>query len=170
MRITILALGTRGDVEPYLALGLGLQASGYQVCMAVPTNFDSVVQQHGLGYRPLGIDMPDLIRSDIGQLALGSDHRYLRFLGYLREMAAPLAQRLLQDMWTACQGDTRKSVSMRNLSVSCKFRRDDPVGRLYGGWVISEVWGDGRVAAGHLRDRGRRPGCSLPSCSAGRQT
>ena len=26
MRITILALGTRGDVQPYIALGLGLKA------------------------------------------------------------------------------------------------------------------------------------------------
>ena len=104
MRLTILALGTRGDIEPYLALGLGLQASGYQVSMAAPTNFESVIRQHGLDYKPLGIDMPHLIRSEIGQLALGTDRRYLRFIGCIREMAAPLAHRLLHDMWTACQG------------------------------------------------------------------
>ena len=34
MRITIFALGTRGDVQPYIALGLGLQAAGHQVKLA----------------------------------------------------------------------------------------------------------------------------------------
>ena len=29
MRITILTVGTRGDVQPYIALGLGLQAAGH---------------------------------------------------------------------------------------------------------------------------------------------
>jgi UDP:flavonoid glycosyltransferase YjiC (YdhE family) len=31
MRITVLTLGTRGDVQPYVALGLGLQRAGHQV-------------------------------------------------------------------------------------------------------------------------------------------
>ena len=103
MRITILALGTRGDVEPYLALGLGLQASGYRVCLATPTNFEPVIRRHGLDYMPLGIDMSHLIQGRTGKLALGADRGYLRFIGCIREMAAPLAHGLLQDMWTACQ-------------------------------------------------------------------
>ena len=33
-RITILALGSRGDVQPYITLGQGLQAAGHQVRVA----------------------------------------------------------------------------------------------------------------------------------------
>ena len=33
-KICILTFGTRGDVQPYLALGLGLQAAGYEVTIA----------------------------------------------------------------------------------------------------------------------------------------
>ncbi|MFN2214155.1 MAG: glycosyltransferase, partial [Anaerolineales bacterium] len=34
MKITIATVGTRGDVQPYIALGLGLQADGHQVQIA----------------------------------------------------------------------------------------------------------------------------------------
>src|SRR3989304_4329314 len=37
--ITLLTSGTRGDVQPYLALGLGLQAAGYRVVVATHANF-----------------------------------------------------------------------------------------------------------------------------------
>jgi hypothetical protein len=31
MEISLVAIGSRGDVQPYIALGLGLQRAGYQV-------------------------------------------------------------------------------------------------------------------------------------------
>ncbi|MGB7417232.1 MAG: glycosyltransferase [Thermosynechococcaceae cyanobacterium] len=31
MHITILAIGSRGDVQPFVALGVGLKQAGYQV-------------------------------------------------------------------------------------------------------------------------------------------
>jgi UDP:flavonoid glycosyltransferase YjiC (YdhE family) len=34
MKIAIQTLGTRGDVQPYIALGLGLQKAGYTVTPA----------------------------------------------------------------------------------------------------------------------------------------
>ena len=34
MRITIITIGSYGDVQPYIALGLGLQAAGHNVCLA----------------------------------------------------------------------------------------------------------------------------------------
>ena len=34
MRIAIQTLGTRGDVQPYVALGLGLRRAGHDVVLA----------------------------------------------------------------------------------------------------------------------------------------
>ncbi|NET17070.1 MAG: glycosyltransferase, partial [Okeania sp. SIO1H6] len=48
MRITILALGTRGDVQPYIALGLGLQAAGHQVKIASLDIFEDFISNKGL--------------------------------------------------------------------------------------------------------------------------
>ncbi len=40
MRIVLIALGTRGDVQPMLALGQGLQAAGHQVRIIAGSNFE----------------------------------------------------------------------------------------------------------------------------------
>lgn len=39
LHITILTVGSRGDVQPYCALGLGLQHAGYWVKVATHDNF-----------------------------------------------------------------------------------------------------------------------------------
>ena len=31
MQVAIITIGTRGDIQPYIALGQGLQAAGYEV-------------------------------------------------------------------------------------------------------------------------------------------
>jgi hypothetical protein len=50
MRITIPTTGSRGDVEPYIALGVGLRARGHEVCVATHANFEKAVCQHGLEF------------------------------------------------------------------------------------------------------------------------
>ena len=39
MRVAIHTLGTRGDVQPYLALALGLKQAGHEVLIAAPFQF-----------------------------------------------------------------------------------------------------------------------------------
>jgi len=48
MRLTILAAGSRGDIQPYLALGVGLQASGHRVRFAAFRNFAPFINSYGL--------------------------------------------------------------------------------------------------------------------------
>ncbi len=42
MRITITTLGTRDDVRPNVALGLGLQAASYTICVATHARFETL--------------------------------------------------------------------------------------------------------------------------------
>ena len=60
MRITILAFGSRGDVQPYVALGLGLQRAGHKVRLVALSQFKAFVESRGLDFYSLGIDMRDL--------------------------------------------------------------------------------------------------------------
>ena len=48
MKIRILAMGTRGDVQPYVALGLGLQRVGYDVTLGTTADFRSLAADSGL--------------------------------------------------------------------------------------------------------------------------
>lgn len=53
MRIMIIAMGSRGDVQPYVALGKGLKAAGHSVRLATHENFESLVNSHALEFYPL---------------------------------------------------------------------------------------------------------------------
>ena len=50
MRIAIIASGSRGDVEPYLALGKGLQQAGHVVRFVAHENFATLVKSHGVEF------------------------------------------------------------------------------------------------------------------------
>lgn len=62
MQITILAYGSRGDVQPYLALGLGLKWAGHAVRLAAPEQFEAWVRGYGLDFAGLPGDPAELVR------------------------------------------------------------------------------------------------------------
>jgi glycosyl transferase family 28 len=48
MKITMIAFGTRGDVQPAVALGKALKSRGHRVCVLAGANFASWIEHHGL--------------------------------------------------------------------------------------------------------------------------
>ncbi|HSR29192.1 MAG TPA: glycosyltransferase, partial [Anaerolineae bacterium] len=56
MRIVVNTFGTRGDVQPYIALGLGLQRAGHSVLIVTHHIFADFVRQHGLEVHLLHLD------------------------------------------------------------------------------------------------------------------
>jgi UDP:flavonoid glycosyltransferase YjiC (YdhE family) len=63
MRIAILATGSRGDVEPYIALGLGLQEAGHVVRLVTLQNFEALVKVRGLEFWPIAGNVQEIIQS-----------------------------------------------------------------------------------------------------------
>lgn len=51
MRIAIIASGSQGDVQPYIALGKGLKQAGYAVRLITQENFASLVTSYGIEKR-----------------------------------------------------------------------------------------------------------------------
>ena len=62
-RIVITSWGSFGDVNPYLALGLGLRARGHDVVLCMPPYYEPVVRSAGLGFAP---GAPDAVRTVFG--------------------------------------------------------------------------------------------------------
>ncbi|RCV32607.1 hypothetical protein SETIT_7G016700v2 [Setaria italica] len=56
MQIVILIVGTRGDVQPFVAIGKRLQDYGHRVRLATHANFKEFVLTAGLEFYPLGGD------------------------------------------------------------------------------------------------------------------
>jgi UDP:flavonoid glycosyltransferase YjiC (YdhE family) len=57
MRILLMGFGSRGDVQPLIALGKGLQQSGYTATIAAGTNFQAWIEGEGLEFASIGFDV-----------------------------------------------------------------------------------------------------------------
>ena len=66
MRITLLAVGSRGDVQPYIALGRQLQVAGHDVCLASHAVFAPLVEAHYLRFHELAGDPRMLAQTELG--------------------------------------------------------------------------------------------------------
>lgn len=100
VKVAILTLGTRGDVQPYVALGAGLRAAGYEVTLATGKGFGGLVEGHRFDYVPLAADLFDLMQSAEGRASLRSPRAALRVLRQL----APTYRRVLDQTWEAARG------------------------------------------------------------------
>lgn len=76
MKITLLTYGSRGDVQPFLALAVGLKKAGYAATLAAPHRFADFIKQHGVDCTPLPGDPDELSRmfNDAG----GNAYRMVR--------------------------------------------------------------------------------------------
>ena len=99
MNITIATVGTRGDVQPYVALGRGLQSSGHQVQIATDPIFQTFIEKSGLGFAPVEADPRHALQEDLQKI--GSNP--LRLLRWIDRQFTPLARKYFIDMHAACQ-------------------------------------------------------------------
>jgi sterol 3beta-glucosyltransferase len=102
MLITILAIGSRGDVQPYIALGVELKKAGYRVRVVTFENFGNFVQEFGLEFYPLSGDVSKIAASESVRSAAQADNPLKVLLSFntLKELAAHLQK----DLFEACQG------------------------------------------------------------------
>jgi UDP:flavonoid glycosyltransferase YjiC (YdhE family) len=66
MKIGLIALGTRGDVQPVLAFAHGLQQAGCHPCVIAGSNFADWVRSQGLMFADIGVDMQQMMASPAG--------------------------------------------------------------------------------------------------------
>ena len=78
MRILVASHGTRGDVQPIVALGVALKARGHVVQLVAPANFVTWIRSYGLDIQSDGIDVEAALRSSgTGLQSLSWQMRYL---------------------------------------------------------------------------------------------
>ncbi len=70
MRIAIVSFGSRGDVQPYVALGLGLKHAGHTVRVVTQRDSESLVRDYGLDYGAVAGDVRAMMQSEVGQQAI----------------------------------------------------------------------------------------------------
>jgi UDP:flavonoid glycosyltransferase YjiC (YdhE family) len=101
MRITILTVGSRGDVQPFIALGLGLQQAGHRVQLATHSPFQAMIHSYGLEFAPIEGDVQALMAGEAGQQMLDAGNP-LQLIQRYAQMVEPLLAQAMADSWKAC--------------------------------------------------------------------
>jgi sterol 3beta-glucosyltransferase len=104
MKIVITTVGTRGDLQPYIALGLGLKNAGYEVQIVSAKNEEAFVRNYGLDFFALDVDIQKIMESgEVKEMAKGNNP--LKFIiGHLKSSKGlkELMVRTQADIWKAC--------------------------------------------------------------------
>ena len=98
LRITCLTIGSRGDVQPYIALCKGLLAEGHKPKIATHAEFGAWVRSHGIDFAPVEGDPAELMRICV--------ENGMFTYSFLKEASAKFRgwiDELLSSAWLACQ-------------------------------------------------------------------
>jgi UDP:flavonoid glycosyltransferase YjiC (YdhE family) len=100
MKITITSVGSRGDVQPYVALGRGLQQAGFDVTLAVDELFESFIHSHGLPFAPLSANPMRALEE--GSVGMGDNP--LQLFSWFRKYVKEIINQHFESMLDACRG------------------------------------------------------------------
>jgi sterol 3beta-glucosyltransferase len=99
MNITILTIGSRGDVQPFLALGAGLEEAGHEVTLAAGGAFEGFVTGHGLRYARLDVELLERLQTPEGKAAVS-----IKNLPGTIKKISPMYRKVLDQEWEAARG------------------------------------------------------------------
>jgi sterol 3beta-glucosyltransferase len=107
VKVFIFSYGTRGDVEPCVALARSLRASGHDALVAGPAPFGGLAQTHGVPFAPLDTGLTQLWDNPQTREAAATSTRGLPLRAFaegFRRPAIPSIRQMLDDMWDAARG------------------------------------------------------------------
>ncbi|HRZ96986.1 MAG TPA: glycosyltransferase [Paludibacter sp.] len=106
MKIAITTVGSRGDLQPFISLGLGLKNAGYEVLIISAKNEENFVRNYGLGFHALDVDIQELMEgnSDVQKMTKGNNP--LKFIITHIKGSKNLKKIMVKtqgEIWNACQ-------------------------------------------------------------------
>ncbi|OAQ75685.1 UDP-glucose:sterol glycosyltransferase [Purpureocillium lilacinum] len=99
LKITCLTIGSRGDVQPYIALCKGLLAEGHKPRIATHAEFQGWIESHGIEFAPVAGDPGELMR-----LCIENGTFTLSFLREANSTFRGWLAELLDSAYQACEG------------------------------------------------------------------
>jgi UDP:flavonoid glycosyltransferase YjiC (YdhE family) len=102
MQITIIAGGSRGDAQPYVALGKGLKEAGHTVRVLAPRDYQDLITTHGLGFFDMGGGSQAMAQSQVQDIV--EQGNMLKILAVTGQGANQLALPSASNGLIACAG------------------------------------------------------------------
>jgi sterol 3beta-glucosyltransferase len=101
----MLAVGSRGDVQPLIALAVGLQRTGrHRITFVTSDDFAETIRQHGLPFHSLGINSRELLETDAAKSILETGRNVIGGMRQIMEMMQPLLLQMMANIERAADG------------------------------------------------------------------
>ncbi len=105
MKIVFLTLGSRGDVQPYVALAEELIKNGHDALVCTGASFRQFVLEHGVGFYEASADLMAILESGEGKEIFGGGRsHFLKMLKFSKEVIAPSFRKSMDDFLAASVG------------------------------------------------------------------
>jgi len=118
MKVTIIGAGSRGDVQPYVALGKGLKDAGHSVCVLATQDFQGLVDAYCLKFFDMGGSMDIVTQSMEDVIQQGNFLRILSSMRLDRAVSKTAASGLV-----ACQGSNLIIAGLGGLYVGLAYSK-----------------------------------------------
>lgn len=102
MDMTLLCYGSRGDVQPNLALARALRHVGHRAQLVAPPDFATLAQDYQVEFQGVGVDLQAHLNERIKELAKSG--KSIRNMRNLRDELLSIMDDVARDTWQACQG------------------------------------------------------------------
>lgn len=151
MRICILTLGSRGDVQPYVALARGLRAAGYSPALLAAPSFRSFIESNGVEWRSFDTGDPRaMLHSQEGRALVRGIANPVRLVREMARMIEPLLEKGYGEAWqNSADADAilvaptalplaQALHERRGTPFACAFLQPGHATREFGSWLLPE--------------------------------
>lgn len=104
MQITMMTVGSRGDVQPMIALGRGLRERGLNVRLATHAIFADTIRANGMEFAPLEGNPQAILQQSEGVEWLRSQHSLSKMASGFRQLMGSVIRECVRDGLEAAQG------------------------------------------------------------------
>jgi UDP:flavonoid glycosyltransferase YjiC (YdhE family) len=101
MKVLIFTLGSRGDVQPFLALAAGLLRAGHRVTLATAREFTPLIEAYGVGTHPVRFSVQAMMQDPEVRAVMRGRNPVKQFR--LMQGAMVKSAEAMDDFWEAAQ-------------------------------------------------------------------
>lgn len=105
MRIAIFTLGSRGDVQPYVALAKASILKGHSAVICTGKSFKHFIEENGVEFEEATSDLMAMLETEEGKIIFNSAMKHpIRTKNYLKDVVNPAYRKTLDEFYKSSQG------------------------------------------------------------------
>lgn len=105
MKAVIMTLGSRGDVQPYVALAKEMKKRGHEAIICTGESFKGFIEENGIKFAKVYLDIMAMVKTPEGKAVLeGGSQNVLKTIKLTKEVLNPAFRKSFNDFWQNAQG------------------------------------------------------------------